>query len=65
MKQPTAVTGHLQEYPGAYTWEILSVKCPECHKWNEDYGEVSTTDGDGDEHMLCLPCGRRVEEETR
>lgn len=51
--------GEVCEYPGSYACPDYMVKCPECGQMVEEYGEVSTII-DGDEHYLCIPCGKKV-----
>lgn len=60
MKQKRNIIGQLQEYPGAHVWYDYEVCCPECERFVKEYGDVTQTDNDGDEHALCVPCGDRV-----
>lgn len=48
-----------QEFPGGPSWPTFAVRCPECRRMSEHYGEVST-EIDGVDHFLCLPCGRKI-----
>ena len=60
MKQQQHIIDGRPEYPGTVTWYDYEILCPECGKWCDDYGEVSTDDDDGDMHYLCNPCGEKV-----
>jgi hypothetical protein len=58
MKQHREYIGSLDNSTTA--WYEYSVECPRCHNQTEEYGEVSQTDADGDEHHLCIQCGEEV-----
>jgi hypothetical protein len=60
MKQVRVCIGYEREYPGSRAWPNYKVKCPGCGKMTENYGEVSTTDADGDEHWMCDKCAAEV-----
>ena len=59
MPQARNIVSYEQEYPGAYRWPIYEVLCPECGHYVTNYGDVST-EIDGEEHYLCVPCGNKA-----